>query len=108
MVLNSNNDLCIQVCIKSNFLNCYCGYLTIAQIVGWTGTPNANNQYPRPGYPPGSQPPQNWSPQGPPRSMPPSHPGQPPQWEQHRYPPQGQPYGAQVSVFKKNLKSRIV
>ncbi|XP_015367259.1 PREDICTED: trithorax group protein osa-like isoform X5 [Diuraphis noxia] len=62
---------------------------------GWTGTPNAtSNQYPRPGYPPGSQPPQNWS-QGPPRSMPPSHPGQPPQWEQHRYPPQGQPYGAQ-------------
>jgi len=32
--------------------------------------------------------------------MPPSHPGQPPQWEQHRYPPQGQPYGAQqVSGF---------
>lgn len=67
---------------------------------GWTGTPNAANQYPRPGYPPGSQPPQNWS-QGPPRSMSPSHSGQPPpQWEQHRYPPQGQTYGAQqVSVF---------
>jgi len=32
--------------------------------------------------------------------MPPSNPGQPPQWEQHRYPPQGQPYGAQqVSGF---------
>lgn len=68
-------------------------------ILGWTGTPNAANQYPRPGYPPGSQPPQNWS-QGPPRSMPPSHSGQPPQWDQHRYPPQGQPYGAQqVSVY---------